>query len=511
MENKKLLLIENTKQFFEEHGRFPTTKEVETLFNVPGRTMRRYFNGIKGLIEATLETIDEPLFTKQRAEEVKNVINESKRFVITTAVVGAEVNQVALLSLKNFCKKNKATLLVIPAADPAANVSDGLAEELQDELIVFENTNLNDNIAIFALKLSAKQINPTTGLGRFGQRNKSFIFASPKQSLEFVSVGNNRLPHALMTTGAITKPAYQTTKYMSQRTAFIAEHDHVEGAIIVEVVDDKIYHFRQIQFHEDGSFIDLGKKYKPNSVSDAKILSMVLGDWHAGATDTSVAVTTYKMIEEFKPQEIVLHDLFNGMSISHHVDHLSVTKAKLKLPSLVEELRITKQDLNTFSSMVKKVVVVKSNHDEWIDRYLEEGRYLQDPRNFRKALDLAAAKYDGKDCLSYGLYQDKIPGNIKFLKRDEDHIIKGIQLGCHSDLEGSLIRLEKSFGKAIGGHSHTAAILRGVRKVGTSTSLREDYAKGPISWTHTHALVNEDGSVQLINIIDGEYKLLYRN
>ena len=101
--------------------------------------------------------------------------------------------------------------------------------------------------------------------------------------------------------------------------------------------------------------------------------------------------------------------------------------------------------------------------------------------------------------------------NGKESLRDEDHIIKGIQLGCHSDLEGSLIRLEKSFGKAIGGHSHTAAILRGVRKVGTSTSLREDYAKGPISWTHTHALVNEDGSVQLINIIDGEYKLLYRN
>lgn len=507
MDDRKLLLIENCKKFFNENGRFPSTKEVEKLFNVPGRTMRRDFGGISGLIKQTLDTIDEPLFTEKRANKVKKIISKTKRFIITTAVVGAEVNKLALESVKNYCTVNKASLLVIPAADPAANVSNGLAAELQNESIVFENLDLNDNIAIFALKLSAKQINPTTGLGRFGQRNKSFIFASPKQSLEFVSVGNNRMPHALMTTGAITKPAYQSSKYMSQRTAFIAEHDHVEGAIIVEIVDDKLYHFRQIQFNSDGSFIDLGKKYSRDSVSDSKILSMVLGDWHSGVTDRKVAHVTFKMIDTFKPEEIVLHDLFNGISISHHVEDLSVTKAKLNVPSLKYELSITRSDLNLFKSMVERVIIVKSNHDEWIDRYLEEGRYIKDPTNFRLALDLAAAKYDGKDPLAYGIYRDNIPNNIKFLKRDEDHIVRGIQLGCHSDLEGSLSRLEKAFGKAIGGHSHTAAILRGVRKVGTSTALRESYAKGPISWTHTHALINEDGSVQLINIIDGQYRL----
>lgn len=507
MEDKKLLLIEDCKAFFEKEGRFPTTSEVEELFGVPGRTMRRYFGGLQGLIKSTLDTIDEPLFTPQRADKVKTAIAKSRRYVITTAVVGAEVDTNALASVKNYCKKNDATLLIIPAADPAANVSDGLAEELQDELVVFENVDLNNNIAIFALKLSAKQINPTTGLGRIGQRNKSFIFASPKQSLEFVSVGNNKMPHALMTTGAITKPAYQTTRYMSQRTSFIAEHDHVQGAIVVEIQDKNIYHFRQVQFNKDGSFTDLGVRYFAKSTMKTKIASMVLGDWHSGATNSTVKEVTYNMLKRFRPEEVVLHDLFNGMSISHHVEDLSVTKARLNLPSLAGELRVTRDDLLAFNKLVNRVVVVKSNHDEWIDRYLEEGRYVSDSKNFRLALDLAAAKYDGKDPLAFGLFRNNLPESIKFLKRDEDHIVKGIQLGCHSDLEGSLLRLEKSFGKAIGGHSHTAAILRGVRKVGTSTDLREPYAKGPISWTHTHALVNEDGSVQLINIIEGEYKL----
>ena len=33
------------------------------------------------------------------------------------------------------------------------------------------------------------------------------------------------------------------------------------GAIIVEIVDDKRYHFRQVQADKDGSFIDLGVQY----------------------------------------------------------------------------------------------------------------------------------------------------------------------------------------------------------------------------------------------------------
>ena len=133
--------------------------------------------------------------------------------------------------------------------------------ELINENIVIENTDLNSNIALYSIRLSAKQINPITGLGRIGQRNKSFIFASPKQSLEYVPVGNNRLPHALMSTGAITLPHYDTERYMSKRTAFIAENDHVLGAIIVELDDNDRYHFRQIEFNKDGSFTDLGTRY----------------------------------------------------------------------------------------------------------------------------------------------------------------------------------------------------------------------------------------------------------
>lgn len=503
-EEKKLFLVESVKLFFEENGRFPTTKEIETKYGISGRSMRRYFGGLFGLIQEVLKHVDEPLFNENKAKNVREAVKKYKKFLITTAVVGAPVNELALVTAKKYCKENKAALLIIPAADPAASVSEGLDENLLDELIVFENTKLNSNLEISAIKLSAKQIMPQTGLARIGQRNNSFIFASPKQNLEFVPVSNNSLPHALMTTGAITNPAYHTTRYMSKRTAYIADYDHVMGAIVVEIENDREYHFRQVQFDSDGSFIDLGKKYHSSKkTTKVNAEAIVLGDWHIGSTCPTVKRVTDLIIQDLSPKNLILHDCFNGFSINHHLSHRKLTKARMNVMSLVDELALNKEEFTRLKKKHKsKITVVKSNHDEWIDRYLEECRYIDDPVNFRIALELSIAKYDGRDPYEFSVNDP----DIRFLKRDEDFIISGIQLGAHGDIEGSLVRVEKSFSRAVVGHSHSAAILRGVYRVGTSTKLREPYAKGPISWTNTHCVIYSNGQRQLINIINGKYK-----
>ncbi len=507
MENRKLELIESVKKFYEVNQRYPTNKEVEDELDMPRRTLRRYFNNLGNLISVCKQSIEEPMFTEKRASDVKKVIKAHKRFVITTAVIGADVDLKALASIKNYCKRNDAALLIIPCIDSTTNVSDGLDEHLRNENIVFENVSLNENISIFALRLSAKQVNSITGLGRIGKRNHSTIFPSPKQTLEYVSVGNNQLPHALMTTGCITKPAYVSSPYLTKRNEYIAEFDHLLGAVICEIKNSKIYHFRQIQFKEDGSFTDLGVKYTATAAKKIGVVSMVLGDWHSGGTCETVRRTTYAMMKELKPAEVVLHDLYNGLAINHHSEFMSVTKARSNPPTLEEEFTITRDDLLVFKKLTPNVVVVASNHDYWIDRYLEESRFIRDARNYRISLDLAAAKFDGKHTLEFALFRDKTPSGIKFLRRDEDHIRFGFQLGSHGDLEGSLVRIEKSFGKAITGHSHTPAILRGVFRVGTSTELRESYVKGACAWVNCHAIINNDGSVQLLNIIEGEWKL----
>jgi hypothetical protein len=356
-------------------------------------------------------------------------------------------------------------------------------------------------------------INPTTGLGRFGQRNKSIIFASPKQSLEYVPVGNNKLPHALMSTGAITLAAYDTDRYMSQRTAYIAEHDHVLGGLIVEIEDDNVYHFRSVEFNADGSFTDLGTRYYPDGSSKFEpILVLTLGDRHVGSTCHNVKAVTDQMILDLKPENLVLHDTMNGTSINHHVQNRPLTKAKMPSLTLAAEGSMVREDLDHLSQFkcVKNLYVVKSNHDEWIDRYLEEFRFQYDTVNLELALTLALGKIKGHDPLELLVYWDNKNPKVQFLKRDQDLLFNGVQYGCHGDYMHrgmSFEMLEKAYGAATAGHTHTAGKKRRVNKVGTSTELREPYTVGPISWTNTHEVHNRDGSRQLVNIIGEKYRM----
>ena len=114
--------------------------------------------------------------------------------------MGCPVHQGFLDSIRTYCDKKDAMLLVLPAADPASAGDWNLDKELGIQSIVFGDIKLNSNLFICSIKLSAKQIDPTTGLSRIGQRNGSFIYASPKQRLKFMPVSNIKYPHAEMTT-----------------------------------------------------------------------------------------------------------------------------------------------------------------------------------------------------------------------------------------------------------------------------------------------------------------------
>lgn len=507
---RKLALIEDIKTFLKEKGRFPSWGEIQSQIGVPRRTVRRFFGNLAGLFEEVTSS-GEMIFTEERASSTQDEIKKFQTFFITSAVAGAPAFNEALRAVKNsFCKKNNATLLILPCADPAAkDVGKGMSDFLSENL-VFENTSLNDNLSIQAIRLSAKQINPTTGLARFGQRNTSVIFASPKQSLEYVPVSNNKLPHALISTGAITHPNYKTERYLSQRTAYIAEHDHVMGGIIVEIENQQLFHFRHVQFNKDGSFTDLGVRYYPNGTSKFfPILNLTLGDRHVTSTCPVVNYVTDVIIDDLKPKNLVLHDVFNGTSVNHHVAKRPLTKAQMTHMTIKQEGEIVRADLEGLAShkSVEKVYIVKSNHDEWIDRYLEEFRFQFDTPNLEISLELALHKLRGEDVLKKLINTNN--DKIVFLKRDEDLIFNGVQYGCHGDYmhtSMSYDMIEKAYGMACVGHKHTAGKRRGVSVVGTSTELREDYAKGPISWTNTHEVHNQDGSRQLINIIEGKYR-----
>lgn len=532
-QDKKNGIVKDFAELFEELNRAPKMDELVELGHTKD-SIKYYFSSLGKLEEVAREEYPSKFFDVEIADllqegdlsnKLHKVVKQYKKFVITTAVTGCSVHEGFHASLKHFCKVNKAALLVLVAADPAHNKSHNkggygtIDQRLAKECMVVEDTRLNSNFFISTIKMSAKHINPTVGLSDIGQREGSFCFASPKQSMTLESTSNEKLPHVMMTTGAITKPNYVTEMYMSERTAYIADKHHVMGAVYVHVFDDVAYGYTQIQMlNEEGSFVHWGKRYHPNGkVANEAPEALICGDWHSGETDPLVRKATEEMIEFLKPKKVGVHDGFNGKSINHHEHDNAILQAQHfmnGLPSLEQEITGYKDDLDWFSKKVDEVVIIKSNHDDFLaGDYLRHAKYARDPQNHYFSLDLAKAAMEGKDPLKTAVEKVGLKAkNIRWLKRDEDWKIAGVQLGAHGDKgpsgsRGNLKNMRKSYGLSVTGHSHSPGIWHGAMAVGTSSFLKLGYNLGPSNWMQAHAAIYPDGSRQIINIICGQWKI----
>jgi len=463
--------------------------------------------------------IDETLFTPKAFNKLAKTVRSFRRFVITTAVVGCPVHKGFLKSIRTYCKRNDAMLLVLPSADPASGNAWSLDPKLGKDHIVFGDISLNSNFFISGIKLSAKAIDPSTGLDRIGQRHGSFIYASPKQRLKFMPVSNVKHPHAEMTPGAITLPRYNSQRFMSERTAYIANHDHVMGAMIVEIADNKRYHFRPIQADSEGNFVDLGDFYTGNSVSKMFAEAFSLGDWHSGETDPSAVRAWKEVIDLVKPKKLFIHDGFNGMSINPHEKEKQISRAILADKGTLDlkaEITHFAKDLDMLASLpgIEQIIVVKSNHDVFLERWLEQGDWTKDPANYKLSLRLAGAMADGHNPLQFGaeMLGLKAKSSIKWLSIDEDYFIARIQCGAHGHKgpkgsRGNIKGMERAYGQCVTGHSHGPEILRGAYQNGTSSYLKLAYNEGPSDWVHSSTLIYSNGMRQMINSFDGDWHL----
>ena len=186
------------------------------------------------------------------------------------------------------------------------------------------------------------------------------------------------------------------------------------------------------------------------------------------------------------------------------------------LHELYHELRETYDLIEHIDGYLnpQEIIIVKSNHDEFLTRYLQDGRYISDPTNHYISLKIATALFENEDVLKRGFEvaecaSTKIPEHWNFLSRSSSYKIGDVECGSHGDLgmngaKPSLVTLEKTYGNCVIGHAHTAAIHRGVFRVGTMTKLDMGYNRGPSSWTQTSCFIYENGQRQLVNVINGK-------
>lgn len=522
-------IIEAYKDIVKAKGDRPTRADF-LEYDISRDKLRSRFGGIESLHVYMRENHSE--FLKEHFSSVDDVFDEKrnpayskkKRFVVTTAVADATAHIGFLNAIDNYCKRNDAAVVIMPAESITNSFERKTAtfdKVFNDPkyLFVQDNVALNQNISLCSIQVSAKQIKPITGLTRIGNREGSYVFASPKQFLEYAPTGNERgKNYSIMTPGACTLPEYYTETFVSKRLSYIAEHDHTMGAIIIEIEDDKIFHFRQIQCDEKGDFIDLGQKYTSEGDVYDVAVNVVYGDLHGVQVDGDALSAFTNLFSEMDVQSVYLHDVFDGTSISHHIKTIAERQMRSMEgnKSLVSELVDTWAAINFIYEMLQPedVFIVKSNHDEFLTRYLASGRFVDDEENHYTALKIATAQFEGDDVLerAFEVAGLDVPDNWIFLQREDSSKVGDVECGSHGDLglngaKPSMNSLEKIYGDSVTAHSHTAAIQRGAFRVGTLTKLDLGYNRGPSSWTHTCCLVYDNNQRQLINYVGGKCRL----
>jgi hypothetical protein len=535
--NREEVNIENLDKKFREYlknnsGKFPTASFIRKSAPFGNRFYSLMMNKFKSLAsykkyyynkyyDELSDIQDEDLKTPQKLKSLKDAVSNNKRFLITTAVSGCDLNKDFMSCLETMAKARDAEILIMLCSDPAkSNNNDYFKKEITKYNIVISDVALNNNLFISSIKTSAKQINPLTGLSRIGKSKGSFIYASPKFFLEYTSTKNSKdgFPRCIMTTGACTNPDYETDHYMSKRTAKIAENDHRFGAIYVEIENKEIFHFTQVEYKEKSKCLYLrDRSYKANgSESQAQVEAVILGDLHVGTTDPIVEKCWIEIIKELKPKYVILHDALDGHSVNHWIDKSIVDRyflAKANMNDLEKELKSFADKLNLFSGLCEKLIIVPSNHNDRVTNWLRAAKYAQDPINHYTGVCLAKAMLERKHVLKFAVEEmcNVRCNNIEWLDINDDLFLEGVQVNCHghkglNGSKGTLQGMVSAYNTSISGHGHAAGIKFDAWRVGTSTYLQEDYNDGPGTWTHTSGILYKHGAKALINIIEGKWK-----
>lgn len=466
----------------------------------------------------------------QHPKRFTRALDGAKRFIITAAQNATPVDTVFFATLKLAAEEMGAELIVIPLRykNPTSIWSkDQESEEWWDAEThpYLHNTRkkLCPNLILAAdVKVQPTASSPLQGFEAMTGA-ESCIIGHPKMQFKSVPVPSGRFPKILSTTGVCTRRNYTDSK-----AGKLGSFHHFLGAVVVEL-DGSKFHLRQLNANrEDGSFIDLDKLYTSDGVQKAPpALALVCGDTHVAFTDKGVDRATFGpggIVETLQPADVVFHDLFDGYSVNpHHAGNPFIAQAKFQahLGDVRAEIEKT---IKFASERVKgrRGVIVASNHDNFLSRWIVNTDWRGNPGNARFYLETALAMLDSvkrgpggaeyEDPFRYWVEKLKGDAPLKALAVDESHMIGGNECGLHGDrgpngARGTLKNMARLGTKVVSAHEHAPGIEEGNYKVGTSTPRKLEYTGGPSSWLNTHCVIYANGKRALISIFDEAWRL----
>jgi hypothetical protein len=477
-------------------------QELMHYFNKSERTVRKW--AVKLGFKEKMDIEPDVLVKAKKKEHDKN----KKRFLITSAQNATPVNKDFFDNLKVYADHIGAQILVIPYRykNPTSMWSEKAQKDdwWDKEVIPYltlNRHNLNNSIAILSdVKMQPTASMPLTSLETMTGEH-SCVIGHPRVHLRSHPVLEGSKPKLMFTTGACTKPNYTNSK-----AGKIGEFHHTYGACIVEIKDEEVFFARQITANNKGEFIDLFYKVSNEKVTRVdKVEALIMGDIHVAVVDKDVVdVTLNDLCKKLHPSKLFLHDIIDSRSISHHdIDDpfLLYEKEMDGSNSLENEVK----EMLKWLEQVEKynVVIVKSNHDEHLDKFLRitDWRKMSTMKNALPYMKYSTAILEGKapnGVVPY-IINERYP-NMKCLGINDSYKVRNIECGSHGHVGASGSRGSanqfKKLTKMVTGHTHQPCRIDGFSSVGTSTKLRLSYNRGASAWFHGHVLINLLGKTQ---------------
>jgi hypothetical protein len=470
--------------------------------------------------------------------QIKEKTNHSlstARFVITSAQNATPIHKEFFGSLLTYCRETGSQLMVIPYRykNPTSIFTtdekdlEYWAPEVAPYLV---NTRIKLNSGLMVLgdiKTQPTAVNPLSGFETI-TGSCSAIIGHPKLDLTTIATPQRKLPKILTTTGACTKADYSDTK-----AGVKGAHHHTYGACVVEI-DGDVFHMRQINAVENGSFIDLEHEYTGKGRKLAPpAAALVMGDTHAEVRDPQAMSATFygpgSIVHTLRPKFLIWHDLIDFTARNHHnikdpffryARHHAVER---RHDNVERELREAFGFIDSVTPEFSRNIIVAANHNEALDRWIRESDPRHDPENALFHAQTTAAMLESAHVTDtgvsvvapleyWGKKWMKTAKRTRFLSRGESFMVHNIELGMHGDkgpngARGSRNAFTKIGCKSVIGHSHSPGITAGVYQVGTNSRLDLSYAAGsPSSWLHTDCVIYANGKRSLINIIGGKWR-----
>ncbi|MBY5329591.1 hypothetical protein [Rhizobium leguminosarum] len=412
-------------------------------------------------------------------------------------------------------------------------VATGVYDAALSPYLDFDRVHLTDDL----LWIGDANVLPTTANPLAGwttaNRGQHVIVPHARVALESIPRMQGQPPRYAISTGTVTRPSY-TPRAAGRKALF----HHTYGAVIAEIDVDGECFFRHVIGDDHGSFQDLCNWVSDGVVSEApRVAAITWGDIHYEQLNPTVARTTFgfdcsrkwtidvdNILDWLQPEVQFMHDTLDFRRRNHHGikdPHQRAMVRSSGSESVESEVQEAAAFINSTARPWCKTVMVESNHDAALARWLKDPEGALDAHNAYYWHALNANWHGeirdgnlGHNIVEFAMRKAGLNDNVEFVPSGGSYVVGDVECGLHGDLgvggsRGTPQQYRRLGPRTSSGHTHTPKIVEGVFVAGVSANLEQGYNKGPTTWAHAHIIQYRSGKRTLLLISeDGRFKAM---